>query len=71
MNVGLFSRIFNLLDSRYNTGAVFGSTGSPYYSRFPEADEVALNDPTRYYGPRRIEFGLRLTPGTDSKEAGQ
>ncbi|TPW13235.1 MAG: TonB-dependent receptor [bacterium] len=71
MSLGLFGRIFNLLDSRYNNGAVFGSTGSPYYSRFPEADEVALNDPTRFYSPRRIEFGIRLTPGIDRTEGGK
>ena len=50
----------NLFDARFFNGAVFQSTGSPYYSRFPESDKVALADPTRFYPPRRIEFGLRL-----------
>ncbi|HEX7878076.1 MAG TPA: TonB-dependent receptor, partial [Candidatus Eisenbacteria bacterium] len=64
-NVGLYGRVFNLLDSRFFNGAVFNSTGSPYYSRFPEADEVALNDPSRFYQPRRIEFGLKFSPKQD------
>jgi outer membrane receptor protein involved in Fe transport len=56
----LFARVFNLTDTRYSNGLVFASTGSPYYSRFPEADAVTLADPTRFYAPRRIEIGLRL-----------
>ncbi len=57
---GIFCRVFNLFDERYFNGAVFNSTGSPYYSRFPVTDEVALNDPTRFYPPRRIELGISL-----------
>ncbi|MFB3910186.1 MAG: TonB-dependent receptor domain-containing protein [Candidatus Eisenbacteria bacterium] len=64
MDVGLFGRVFNLFDTRYWNGPVFGSTGSPYYSRFPEADKVQLADPTRFFAPRRIEIGLRLRPGS-------
>ena len=48
---GVFVRVFNLFDTRYFNGAVFASTGSPYYSRFPAADGVALADPTRFYRP--------------------
>jgi len=59
-NATLFARAFNVFDARYFNGSVFNSTGSPYYSRFTEADEVALADPTRFYAPRRIEVGLRL-----------
>jgi hypothetical protein len=58
--VGLFGRVLNVLDTRYFNGPVFASTGSPYYSRFPEPDRGALADPTRFYPPRRIEVGLRL-----------
>ncbi len=58
--VALFARAFNVFDQRFFNGAVFASTGDPYYSRNPVADEVALADPTRYYPPRRIEMGLRL-----------
>lgn len=59
----VFARVFNLTDTRFFNGAVFGSTGSPYYSRFPEADYVSLHDPTRYYPPRRLELGFRIVPG--------
>jgi hypothetical protein len=58
LDLGVYGRVFNLFDTRYFNGFVFGSTGSPYYSRFPTADEVALNDPTRFYPPRRIELGV-------------
>ncbi len=61
--LNLFARVFNVFDSRYFNGLVFSSTGSPDYSRFPEADYVALLDPTRYYAPRRIEVGIRMTYG--------
>lgn len=57
-NVGFYGRVYNLLDSEFFNGMVFNSTGSPYYSRFPEADVVTLNDPTRFYAPRRIELGV-------------
>lgn len=59
-NSAVFLRVFNLFDSRFFNGPVFASTGSPYYSRFPTTDEVALADPTRFYAPRRIELGLRV-----------
>lgn len=56
----VFLRVFNVFDSRFFNGPVFASTGSPYYSRFPTTDKVALADPTRFYPPRRIELGLRV-----------
>lgn len=59
MDLSLFGRVFNLLDTRFNNGAVFADTGSPYYSRF---DSPALDDPTRFFTPRRIEVGLTLRP---------
>lgn len=62
--LSLFGRVFNLLDSRYFNGGVFPTTGSPFYSRFPEADRVALEDPTRFWAPRRIEVGLTVGTGT-------
>ncbi len=58
-----FARIFNLLDTRFDNGFVFTSSGDPYYSRFPTADRGSLGDPTRFYGPRRIELGLTLNAG--------
>ena len=56
----IFLRVFNAFDSRFFNGAVFNSTGSPYYSRFPVTDQVALEDPTRFYPPRRLEIGIRF-----------
>jgi outer membrane receptor protein involved in Fe transport len=58
IGVTVFARVFNLLDTRYFNGFVFNSSGSPYYSRYPTADVVTLNDPTRFYPPRRIEIGI-------------
>ncbi|MBZ0270179.1 TonB-dependent receptor [bacterium] len=55
-----FGRAFNVFDTRFFNGAVYPSTGSPYYSRFSEADRVALADPTRFYAPRRLEVGVRF-----------
>ena len=63
LDLGLFGRVFNLLDTRYFNGMVFPSTGSPDYSRFPEPDYVTLQDPTRFYPPRQIEIGIRLGMG--------
>jgi hypothetical protein len=56
----LFGRAFNVFDARYFNGDVFNSSGDPFYSRYPAADLVKLNDPTRYYAPRRIEIGMSL-----------
>lgn len=61
--VAVFARAFNLFDARYYNGFVFNSTGSPYYSRFPEPDRVTLADPNRFYPPRRLEFGVRFGGG--------
>lgn len=55
-----FCRVFNVFDTRFFNGFVFPSSGDPYYSRFPGKDEAQLNDPTRFYGPRRVEVGLTL-----------
>jgi outer membrane receptor protein involved in Fe transport len=55
--VRAFTRIFNLFDTRYFNGPVFATTGSPYYSLNP-GDEFALQNPTTFYAPRRIEVGL-------------
>jgi hypothetical protein len=56
----VFVRVFNLLDTRFDNGFVFTSSGDPYYSRFPGKDLGQLLDPTRFYGPRRVELGLTL-----------
>jgi len=59
MGSSLFLRVFNVFDTRFFNGDVFASTGDPYYSNNP-ADENTLEDPTRYYGPRRVELGFTL-----------
>jgi outer membrane receptor protein involved in Fe transport len=55
-----FARVFNLFDTRFDNGTVFASTGDPYYSSLPGTDLATLLDPTRFYGPRRIELGLNF-----------
>lgn len=61
--VSLFARVFNVFDTRFDNGFVFPSTGDPYYSRFPVENKGTLADPTRFFGPRRIEAGLTLNVG--------
>jgi outer membrane receptor protein involved in Fe transport len=60
MRLSLFARVFNLFDARFSNGPVFNTTGSPYYSLDPKADEVALADPIRLFPPRRIEIGFTI-----------
>ena len=61
---GLFMRVFNLFDTRFFNGAVFPTTGSPYYSRTESENErQALANPTRLYPPRRLEVGMRWSWG--------
>ncbi|MBM2840254.1 MAG: hypothetical protein HW412_782 [Bacteroidetes bacterium] len=61
VNMSFFARVFNLFDARYFNGSVFASTGSPDYSLFPLAqDKAELAKPTRYYAPRRVEFGVSM-----------
>lgn len=57
-----FARVYNVFDTRFFNGFVFGSTGSPYYSR-SAGDVNTLSDPTRFYGARRIEVGFVLRGG--------
>jgi len=59
----LFARVFNAFDTRFFNGFVFASSGDPYYSRFPGPERATLADPTRFYGPRRVEVGLALNVG--------
>ena len=55
-----FGTIYNVFDTRFFNGGVFANSGSPFYSRTDtEADRRDLANPTRYYPPRRIEFGIR------------
>jgi outer membrane receptor protein involved in Fe transport len=64
-NASLFTRVFNVFDTRFFNGFVFGSTGSPYYSQSPTTDRAGLRDPTRFYGPRRIEVGITMGAGQE------
>ena len=63
LGMNLFARAFNLFDSRFFNGFVFDNSGSADYSRYPGADRVQLANPTRFYGPRRVEVGLTLNTG--------
>lgn len=60
INLSVFARVFNLLNTRFANGFVFNSTGSPDYSLTPSANRVQLSNPSRYYEPRRIEFGISI-----------
>ncbi|HQU70695.1 MAG: TonB-dependent receptor [Calditrichaeota bacterium] len=63
MRVGIFAQVANLFNEFFVNGFVFGNTGTPDYSRFPEVDKVQLTNPSRFYEPRRIEFGLSIRSG--------
>jgi outer membrane receptor protein involved in Fe transport len=60
INLSVFFRVFNVLNTDFVNGFVFNSTGSPDYTLTPEANRSTLSDPSRYYEPRRIEFGISL-----------
>ncbi len=60
----VFATVLNLFDTRFWNGDVFTNSGSPYYSRTSSPGDLKrLADPTRYYGPRRIEVGIRWERG--------
>jgi len=63
----LFARVLNVFDARYFNGFVFASTGSPYYPRDAAAEQNTLMDPNRFFGPRRIEVGVRMHLGAGQK----
>jgi outer membrane receptor protein involved in Fe transport len=58
IDLSVFARIFNLLNTHYVNGFVFNTTGSPDYSVNPVADKVMLRNPARFQEPRRIEIGI-------------
>src|SRR5207247_2658778 len=45
LDATLFGRVFNAFDSKFWNGFVFGTSGSPYYSRYPAKDLVTLANP--------------------------
>ena len=61
--MSLFGRVFNLLDTRYDNGFVFDTSGSPFWSRATARDAATLGDPTRFYPARRIELGVTVHHG--------
>lgn len=60
VNLSVFVRVFNLFNEYYVNGFVFNDTGSPDYTLYPETVAATLYDPSRYFQPRRIEFGISL-----------
>ena len=58
--LSVFVRAFNVLNTSFVNGYVFNSTGSPDYALNPSTNRSALSDPSRFYNPRRIEFGISL-----------
>lgn len=60
LQVSAFLRTINLLNEHFVNGFVFTETGSPDYSQFPARDRATLEDPSRFYQPRRVEIGLRF-----------
>ncbi|MBK7632322.1 MAG: TonB-dependent receptor [Ignavibacteriales bacterium] len=58
--LSVFVRAFNVLNTTFVNGYVFNSTGSPDYALNPSTNRSALSDPSRFYNPRRIEFGISL-----------
>jgi outer membrane receptor protein involved in Fe transport len=61
VNLGFFLRIFNVFNTHFVNGFVFATTGSPDYTQFPEVNQAALIDPSRFYEPRRFEIGITLS----------
>ncbi|MBI2416832.1 MAG: TonB-dependent receptor [Ignavibacteriales bacterium] len=58
LELNVFARVFNLLNTNFVNGFVFANTGSPDYSLTPNSDRARLIDPSRFQEPRRIEFGI-------------
>lgn len=61
VGLSLFARVFNLFDANFSNGFVFASTGSVNYSLNPAGQIQTLNDPSRFYEPRRVEIGVSLS----------
>jgi len=58
IDFSVFARVTNLFNNHFVNGFVFANTGSPDYSLTPAVHRSALTDPSRFYEPRRIEFGF-------------
>jgi outer membrane receptor protein involved in Fe transport len=55
-----FVRVFNVFNTSFFNGFVFSTTGSPDYSLALSSDRAKLQDPERFYAPRRIEVGISI-----------
>lgn len=63
LQMNAFLRVFNLLNTTFFNGDVFASTGSPDYSlESATRDQFAIQNPLRYFPPRRIEIGIAVSP---------
>jgi len=60
VNLSLFARMFNVLNTNFTNGFVFDTTGSPDYTIDPVSSRVQLTNPSRYAEPRRIEIGFSI-----------
>lgn len=60
VNLSVFLRAFNVFDAHFVNGFVFNSTGSPDFTLTPQANRSVLSDPSRFFEPRKIEFGISL-----------
>ncbi|MGE5315555.1 MAG: TonB-dependent receptor [Acidobacteriota bacterium] len=64
VQLSVFARIYNLFNTSFFNGFVFATTGSPDYSLTASSDRATLQDPGRFYAPRRIELGLSIKGST-------
>jgi outer membrane receptor protein involved in Fe transport len=55
-----FIRVYNVFSTSFFNGFVFANTGSPDYSLNLSSDRSTLQDPGRFYAPRRIEIGISI-----------
>jgi outer membrane receptor protein involved in Fe transport len=62
--LSVFLRVYNVFSNSYFNGFVFPTTGSPDYSLAKSSDRASLQDPGRFYPPRRIELGISIKGST-------
>ena len=56
----VFARVFNVFDQRFFNGSVFADDREPVLLAVLRPTSRIIDDPTRYFAPRRIEVGLTL-----------
>jgi hypothetical protein len=62
--LSVFLRVYNVFSTSFFNGFVFSTTGSPDYSLAKSSDLAKLQDPGRFYPPRRIELGISIKGST-------